>query len=189
MMEAPKIKPVFRVGNAMFDSEAEAHEYLLMEERKKQAVAIGEQTREALSALLAAGTPLPVSERITVVLQALEQLQAAPHPSGTPQDLLGQLGPDWRYAGSVTVDSGGLLVTDPFYNPPEPWSIDQARDRGSYGPVPLSPTPLRTAVHCQSGMGDGCYPVVVRVVDVPNKGERVAELRIVFIDPEDLPAG
>lgn len=184
-MEAPKIRQIYRVGNAIFDSEAEAHEYSLMEQRKQQAVAIGEQTREALSALLAAGTPLPVSERITAVLEALEKLQAAPHPSSTPNDLLMQLGPDWRYAGSVTVDSGGLLVTDPFYSPPEPWSIDQARDRGSYGPVPLSSTPMRTAVHCQSGLGDGCYPVVVRVVDLPNKGERVAELRIVFIDPED----
>jgi hypothetical protein len=184
----PKIERIYRVGNAIFESEAEAREHALMEQRKLQAVAIGEQTHEALSALLAEGTPLPVSERITAVLQALEQLQAAPLPSSAPDDLLGQLGPDWRYAGSVTVDSGGLLVTDPFYNPPEPWSIDQARDRGSYGPVPLSPTPVRTAVHCQSGLGDGCYPVVVRVVDLPSKGERVAEMRIVFIDPEDLPA-
>ena len=187
-MEAPKIQQVYRVNNAYFDSEAEARDYALMEQRKLQAVAIGEQTREALSALLAAGTPLPVSERITAVLEALEQLEAAPHSSSLPNDLLRQLGPDWRYAGSATVDSGGLLVTDPFYNPPEPWSIDQARDRGSYGPVPLSSSPVRTAVHCQSGLGDGCYPVVVRVMDVPGKGERVAELRIVFIDPEDLSA-
>jgi hypothetical protein len=187
-MEAPKIQQVYRVENAYFDSEAEAHEYALMEQRKRQAVAIAEQTHEALAALLAAGTPPTVSERITSVLEALKQLEAAPDPSGAPDDLLGQLGPEWRYAGSVTVDSGGLLVIDPFYNQPEPWAIDQARERGSYGPVLLSSTPLRTAVHCLSGLGDGCYPVVVRVVDLPNKGERVAELRIVFIVPEDLPA-
>ncbi|MFN9932986.1 MAG: hypothetical protein ACK55R_08510 [Cyanobacteriota bacterium] len=187
-MEGPKIQQVYRVDNAFFESEAEAQEYALMEQRKRQAVAIAEQTHEALAALLAAGTAPPVSERITSVLEALKQLEAAPDPSGAPVELLGQLGPDWRYAGSVTVDSAGLLVIDPFYDQPEPWAIDQARDRGSYGPVLLSPTPLRTAVHCQSGVGDGCYPVVVRVVDLPNRGERVAELRIVFDVPEDLPA-
>jgi hypothetical protein len=98
--------------------------------------------------------------------------------------LLEQLGPEWRYAGSVAVDSGAVLVADAADDTPEAVALDQARARGAYGPVPLSPAPLHTAVLCDSGLGDGIYPVVVRVVEVPGWGERVAELRVLFLDLE-----
>lgn len=37
--------------------------------------------------------------------------------------LLAELGPEWRYAGSVAVDSGGLLLIDPAAEPPPPLPI------------------------------------------------------------------
>jgi hypothetical protein len=93
--------------------------------------------------------------------------------------LLEQLGPQWRYAGAVAVDSGAVLVIDPCYRRPEQSALDQALP---YGPVPLSDAPLHTAVRCDSGLGDGIYPVVVRLAPCPlgGGGERVAELRVLF---------
>ena len=101
-------------------------------------------------------------------------------PEHLPQ-LLEQLGPEWRYAGSVAVDSGAVLVADAAG---EAVALDQARALGSYGPVPLSVAPLHTAVVCDSGLGDGRYPVVVRLVKVPGWGDRVAELRVLFLGQE-----
>jgi hypothetical protein len=98
--------------------------------------------------------------------------------------LLEQLGPEWHYAGSVAVDSGAVLVADAAGDMPDAVALDQARARGSYGPVPLSGAPLHTAVLCDSGLGDGRYPVVVRLVEVPGWGDRVAELRVLFLDQE-----
>ena len=37
----------------------------------------------------------------------------------------------------------------------------------------------------RSGYGDGFYPVYVRIVDDPEWGRRVAEARVVFIDPDE----
>lgn len=96
--------------------------------------------------------------------------------------LLAELGPEWRYAGSVAVDGGALLVSDPTACLPPLLPIETGLP---YGEVPLSEHPGHTAVACSTGLGDGLYPVVVRVVDLPDWGERVAELRVLFM-PELL---
>jgi hypothetical protein len=107
--------------------------------------------------------------------------------TATPEHFLpplDRLGPEWRYAGSVAVDSGSVLVIDAMGTTPETWALDQARARCAFGPLPLSPEHLHRAVHCASGLGDGFYPVLARVVELPDWGERVAELRVIFIDEE-----
>lgn len=92
---------------------------------------------------------------------------------GALAPLLAGLGPEWRYAGDVAIDSGGLLVIDASGPRPDDWALDRARAISPYGPVGW-------AVHCSTGLGDGLYPVVVRVVNLPGFGERVAELRVLF---------
>lgn len=91
--------------------------------------------------------------------------------------LLAELGPEWRYAGSVAVDSGGLLLIDPAAEPPPPLPIAAGT---LYAELFPSDCPALTAVVCSPGLGDGRYPVVVRVVDLPGWGERVAEVRVLF---------
>ena len=98
-------------------------------------------------------------------------------PPAALAPLLEQLGPEWRYAGLVAVDSGAVLVIDPAYPRPEQSALDRA---APYGPVPLGDAALYTAVCCDSGQGDGVYPVVVRMAPCPLRCERVAELRVIF---------
>lgn len=52
-------------------------------------------------------------------------------------------------------------------------------DSGTFGPMPV-------AVEVRSGLGDGLYPVMVRWMEVPGWGRRVAEVRVVFL-PDDEP--
>lgn len=89
------------------------------------------------------------------------------------------LGPSWLYAGSVGVDSGTVLLVDPCYAR-DAEQETAYRSADPYGEVPLSAAPLHTAVACQTGMGDGVYRCHVRL----SESGRVAELRVVFIEPE-----
>ena len=93
--------------------------------------------------------------------------------------LLAELGPEWRHAGSVTVDTGAVLVSDPASSRPQGAPLDPGALYGEVGQSP-HPTDTAVAVVCSSGLGDGRYPVVVRVVNLPFWGERVAELRVLF---------
>ena len=94
---------------------------------------------------------------------------------------------DWQYAGSVAVDSATVLVIDPYYKRPSPEGLDLAL-RASEMPcaeVALSEHQLHTAFVCQSGLGDGVYPVFVRMAPSPiGGGEFVAEMRVVFLEEE-----
>jgi hypothetical protein len=92
------------------------------------------------------------------------------------------LGPGWLYAGSVAVDSGTVLVIDPCYDLPEPAAPWAAAD--PYGEVLLSEHDLHRAVACDTGLGDGQFPVFVRQAPSPLGGAMVpAELRLLFFDP------
>jgi hypothetical protein len=105
-------------------------------------------------------------------------------PSQTPEGLLHllqRLGPDWHYAGNVAVDSAALLLIDPCYTRPSPEALDAAQRRALFGSVPLSEHRLHTAVVTRTGMGDGIYPVFVRM---PPGSQTVAEVRVVFIEEE-----
>jgi hypothetical protein len=110
-------------------------------------------------------------------------------PSQTPDELLPLLqrrGPDWQYAGHVAVDSATLLLIDPHYDRPSQEALDAAQSRGPFGSVPLSEHPIHTAVVTHTGIGDGLYPVFVRMAPSPlGRGQTVAEVRVVFIAEED----
>ena len=89
---------------------------------------------------------------------------------------------DWEYVGDVAVDSAQLLLIDPYYDRPTAEALDLAL-RASDLPcaeVALSEHQLHTAFVCCSGMGDGIYPVFVKLTD---EGQ-VAEMRVVFIEGE-----
>jgi hypothetical protein len=93
----------------------------------------------------------------------------------------------WHYAGSVAVDSGQLLLIDPSYTPPSHSALKLAL-RATDMPcaeVALSEHQLHSAVACQSGMGDGIYPVHVRLAPSPvGEGQVIAEMRITFLEGE-----
>jgi hypothetical protein len=94
---------------------------------------------------------------------------------------------DWQYAGSVAVDSGSLLLIDPYYERPTSAGLDLAMRAADMpcAEVALSEHQLHTAFVCQSGLGDGVYPVFVRMAPSPiGGGEIVAEMRVVFLEEE-----
>lgn len=84
----------------------------------------------------------------------------------------------WEKAGVVAVDSGVVLVADPCYtlqgkkdtgticleNSNDVWQLNFPTNRPGRGVV------------VSSGYGDGCYDVLVR-----RKGNRISEMRIIFI--------
>jgi hypothetical protein len=94
---------------------------------------------------------------------------------------------EWEFVGEVAVDSAQLLLIDPYYDRPKDEALDLAL-RASDLPcaeVALSEHQLHTAFVCCSGIGDGVYPVFVRMAPSPiGGGEVVAEMKVVFIEEE-----
>lgn len=89
---------------------------------------------------------------------------------------------DWEYVGDVAVDSAKLLLIDPCYDRPTAEALELALRAADLpcAEVALSEVQLHTAFVCCSGMGDGVYPVFVRLSEL---GE-VAEMRVVFLEVE-----
>jgi len=103
-------------------------------------------------------------------------------PSALPD-----LGPDWHYAGTISVDSGQVLLMDAHSERPPGELLDLAllENCPACGEVPLSPSPAHTGFTSTSGIGDGRFPVFVRLAPSPLSGHQtVAELRVVFFEEE-----
>lgn len=91
----------------------------------------------------------------------------------------------WHYAGSVAVDTGRLLLIDPSYQRPTDAGLDLALRAADLpcAELALSEHQLDTAFACRTGLGDGIYPVHVRMAPNPiGDGEVIAELRVVFLE-------
>lgn len=86
--------------------------------------------------------------------------------------------------GSIPVDAGTVVVADPSFL----MNGDDGVEVGLwdiYESVNETTDTMRDFVAVTSGLGDGCYPVYAKYVDVPGWGKRVAELRVVFIEDSE----
>ena len=88
----------------------------------------------------------------------------------------------WEYVGDVAVDSGRLLLIDPHYDKPTAEALELAILAAEIPctEVALSEHQLHTAFVCETGWGDGIYPVFVKLTE----DNRVAEMRVVFLEEE-----
>jgi hypothetical protein len=85
---------------------------------------------------------------------------------------------EWQVLGSVTIDTGTLLLIDPVHGDADVDTLAECE----HAQVPL-PGGDFSAVLVSTGMGDGRYPVEGRFVDCPF-GRRIAEIRLRFLDDE-----
>ena len=112
----------------------------------------------------------------------------------------------WEYIGSIGVDSGQMMLSDPSYVKDFAESDDGEKlldsikdgsdDSYSYiGACSQSNTPQQAGVLvndigaelgvvCSSGFGDGLYPVFVKRHDFGDDGKRVVEMKIEFVNEE-----
>jgi|688.fasta_scaffold71266_1 hypothetical protein len=123
---------------------------------------------------------------------ALELVKSADQPRPLPTHPMtatdsGHLDEGWEFAGSVAVDSGQLLLIDPAYELPTPAGLEMAIKAADLpcAEVALSEHQLHSAVVCQSGIGDGVYPVFVRMAPSPLGGDAVSEIKVVFFEGND----
>jgi len=117
----------------------------------------------------------------------------------------------WEYIGSIGVDSGQMMLSDPCYVKDFADDNDDAEgvmklmeaikdgsdDSYSYiGACSQSNTPQQAGVLvndigaelgvvCHSGFGDGVYPVFVKRHDFGNNDTRVVEMKIEFVNEEE----
>lgn len=80
----------------------------------------------------------------------------------------------WQALGAVTIDSGRLLLLDPVHQ-------GRVGHSAQDGQIALSGGDY-SAVQVPTGIGDGRYRVEGRVLDSPIFGERLAEIRVRFLD-------
>ena len=103
---------------------------------------------------------------------------------GDPADLSDD---DWLPLGSVTIDTARLLLVDPIHQ----GRIDAGAEDGQIA----IPGGDYSAVQVPTGLGDGRYRVEGRVIESPHFGQRLAEIRVRFLDDEgnwlgaDAPGG
>lgn len=102
---------------------------------------------------------------------------------------------EWKKVGSCPVDSGNIMLVDPCYILP-----DTEKDIASYtyqqlmalfeeqgwgkNSYKLPSVFGHMGVVVNSGLGDGSYDVYAKIVNLPGWGERVAEIKVVFIEEE-----
>lgn len=93
----------------------------------------------------------------------------------------------WQEVGKLAVDSGRCVLIDPAYvkyaQEAEEAVHDQIMADGGYDYVTEVKVGILTTggVIVQTGLGDGLYPIEVRMVDDPDWGRRVAEMRVRFM--------
>lgn len=109
---------------------------------------------------------------------------------------------DWTKVGTISVDSGSVMIGDPCYtqgadasSASKDWmGFLAATYPGTFGPnstgesMPQVTNALGEqglGIVSSSGFGDGEYPVYVRYSDEGQWGKRVAELKVVFIGEEE----
>ena len=85
---------------------------------------------------------------------------------------------EWQMLGSVTIDTGTLLLIDPVHGGADVGTL--AESEHAQVPVPGGDF---SAVLVTTGMGDGRYPVEGRFADCLF-GRRIAEIRVRFLDDD-----
>jgi len=80
----------------------------------------------------------------------------------------------WQPLGAVTIDTGRLLLVDPVHQ----GRVDAGADDGQI----TIPGGDLSAVQVPTGIGDGRYQVEGRVIESPVFGQRLAEIRVRFLD-------
>ena len=99
----------------------------------------------------------------------------------------------WKKVGVMSVDSGSCLVGDPCYfvGKKETWhDFHDTLDEGGY--FEKHSVQLKhelghdgRGVVVSSGFGDGNYEVFIKTEKIEGWGERVKELKVVFIPDEE----
>ena len=73
-----------------------------------------------------------------------------------------------KIIGEVWVDSASLVIEDQMN-----FSLDDEQYTSKNGKV-----------HCKTGFGDGCYPVIATFKYYKGGGERISKIEIIFIEDE-----
>ncbi len=81
---------------------------------------------------------------------------------------------DWQHLGSVTIDTARLLLLDPVHQ----GRVDAGAEDGQIA----IPGGDFSAVQVPTGIGDGRYRVEGRVIESPIFGQRIAEIRVRFLN-------
>ena len=109
---------------------------------------------------------------------------------------------EWELVGTCGVDSGQIIVVDPCYVISDESDLDKFKESGDYNDVDATYEELlkerdkkgsnltdafKFGIVTNTGFGDGEYKVYIKKEDQGAWGNRVAELKIVFIedDPEE----
>ena len=95
---------------------------------------------------------------------------------------------EWVKAGTVYVDSGSILIGDPCYhigdekNKEQNWKgfVDRVYKDTFYETGIATAWSVGEGIVCSTGYGDGEYNVFIK----RSPHNRIAELKIVFIDPD-----
>ena len=101
----------------------------------------------------------------------------------------------WEYIGTIGVDSGQMMLSDPSYV--KHFAKDGDDDSYSYtgscaqsnteqqAGVLVNDVGASVGVVCKSGFGDGGYPVYVKRHDFGEDGERIVEMKIEFVNEDE----
>lgn len=90
----------------------------------------------------------------------------------------------WERAGTVGVDSGHVLVTDPAYAKRLSAEFSTTiLDQDAFGVGKVKETGIELGFVCQSGMGDGLYPVWIQ----RDKEGTITGLFVQFMDGSPAP--
>ena len=113
----------------------------------------------------------------------------------------------WEYIGSIGVDSGQMMLSDPCYvkdfeDSDDVVGLKDAIKNGSddsysytgacsqsntsqHAGVLVNDIGAELGVVCSSGFGDGVYPVYVKRHAFGNNDTRVVEMKIEFVNEEE----
>lgn len=107
---------------------------------------------------------------------------------------------EWKYIGTQGVDSGGVIITDPSYmsdfKTEEDFDITTPNNEFSengyayttinkFGGELKNDIGATLGVCSRSGIGDGGYDVYIKTAKLEDWGERVVEMKIVFIEEDE----
>ena len=108
---------------------------------------------------------------------------------------------DWELVGECGVDSGQIIVVDPCYVISDESDLDKFKESGDYNDVDATYEELlkerdvrnsnnltdafKFGIVTNTGFGDGEYNVYIKKEKQGDWGERVSELKIVFIGDEE----
>ncbi len=99
---------------------------------------------------------------------------------------------NWKRVGTINVDSGQMMLVDPCYvmgdsRYPEDKGADYSDLLAAYGnDHNVNTIEFSNGIVSSTGYGDGSYDVFIKTSDEGAFGKCVAELKIVFIEDEEI---